>query len=64
MLSRDIAWLLLQHLQRVRGEGGSVLSISTSQIRAELLALGHRGQELDERNLRFALRRLAALLQR
>ncbi len=38
--------------------------MSTSQIRAELLALGHRGPELDEQSLRFTLRRLAALLQR
>jgi hypothetical protein len=38
--------------------------MSTSQIRAELLALGHRGADLNEPNLRRTMRRLAALLQR
>ena len=64
MLARDIAWVLLQHLYRVRCEGGSVLSISTSEIRAELLALGHDGPNLDEPSLRVTMRRMAALLQR
>src|SRR5262245_14144118 len=57
-LNLDICWLLLQHAERCLLDGEAILTVSSRQIRAELLGMGYGERELTERDVRLALRSL------
>ena len=63
LIAADIARLVRERVERCFDDGTDILSVSSRDIRSELLSLGHHESEVAEPRVRRLLRRLIAQLR-